>query len=339
MGKPPIAAGIDRPALEAFLHENFGPGDLHLTKIAGGQSNPTFFVDHGDRRMVLRKQPPVVLARGAHAIDREFRILKALRHTPVPVPDPILFHAEPDILDTPFYLMERIDGRVFQDCTLPGVPTSERTEMYMSVARTLASLHALRPEAVGLADYGPRGNYFERQLTRWTEAYRRSSGPPIPALDTLTVWLRDNLPRDDGQVTIVHGDFRIGNLMFHPTKPEVVGVLDWELSTLGHPLADLGYCCMPWWTSSDEFGGIRDADHAALGLPAQAEFVETYYRHAVPTGQLLPFHVAFALFRFAVIFVGISDRSREGTATSADAAEIGVLAERFAARALEDIKG
>jgi aminoglycoside phosphotransferase (APT) family kinase protein len=329
---------LDRDALARYLCEHFPPSDaaLSLERIGGGQSNPTWFVGWGDRRMVLRKKPSGDILPGAHAVEREFRVMKALAGTPVPVPEALLLEEDPGILGTPFYLMERLEGRVFGDAALPGVAPEERRAMYLSIAETLAQLHAVRPDAVGLGDFGRPGNYFKRQIGRWSKQYHASPGPRIPALDRLTAWLPGAMPPDDADVSIAHGDFRVGNMMFHPTEPRVIAVLDWELSTLGHPLADLGFCVMPWHTAPDEYCGILGLDHGALGIPDEEAFVARYFETARPTAPLQPFHVAFALFRFAVIFVGIADRARAGNAASGeDAARLGPLAERFAERGLE----
>lgn len=331
-------ADFESAALASYLAARFGPGELALERVGGGQSNPTYFVAFAGRRMVLRKQPSGPILRGAHAVDREFRVLSALADTNVPVPRPILFEPDPSTLGTPFYLMERVEGRVFHDAALPGLDPAERRAVYLAMAETLAALHSLQPEAIGLGDYGRPGNYFERQLARWSRQWKESPQEGIPDLDRLADWLASNLPPDDGSVAIAHGDFRLGNLIFHPERPEVIGILDWELSTLGHPLADLGFCCMPWHTAPDEYGGILGLDHAALGIPSREEFVAHYLAHAVPTAPLRRFHVAFALFRFAVIFVGIADRARAGNAASAEAARLGPLAGRFAQRALEVIE-
>lgn len=330
-----MTATPDRQALGRWMQEHFPDptARLSLKPIAGGQSNPTYFVDWGARRMVLRKKPSGPILPGAHAVEREFRVLSALADTPVPVPRPLKLEEDPTVLGTPFYVMERLDGRVFNDAALPDVEPNERAAIYREMAETLATLHRVVPDQIGLGDFGRPDNYFERQIARWSRQYRDSPGPRIAALDRLLDWLPANMPPDDGDSAIAHGDFRLGNLMFHPTEPRVIAVLDWELATLGHPLADLGFCVMPWHSAPDEYGGILGLDRAALGIPSRAEFINRYYAKARPTARLMPFHVAFALFRFAVIFVGIADRVRAGTANSDQAARLAPLAEAFAHRA------
>lgn len=329
-------ADFDPAALRATLDIEFGAAPMtELTRISGGQSNPTYFVTHGGRRLVLRKQPNGEILKGAHAIDREYRIMKALGQQGVPVPKMFHYHKDANAIGTPFYLMERLEGRVFEDCSLPGLEADERGAIYDAMAGAMARMHAVDPVEAGLEDFGKPGNYFERQVARWTHQLYASEAGGGPELERLADWLADNLPADDGISTVVHGDFRLGNLMFHPTKPQVLAILDWELSTLGHPLADLGFCGMTWHTSPEEYGGILGLDRAALGIPDLATFEAEYKAHARPTPPLEEFHVIFSLFRFAVIFVGIADRARAGTAAGSNAEEVGPLAQAFAKRAID----
>jgi aminoglycoside phosphotransferase (APT) family kinase protein len=325
-----MSLDFEPSALDAVVRARFGAPLLDIERISGGQSNPTYFVTAGDARLVLRKQPNGPLLKGAHAVDREFRVLDALSKTDVPVPRVLHFEADPAILGTQFYLMERLQGRVFHDAALPGLEPEERRALYLAMAETLARLHAVDPTAIGLSDFGRPGDYFERQLSRWSKQWDESPTDDIPELDVLIAHLRDLKPEDDGRVAIVHGDYRMGNLMFHPTEPRVIGILDWELATLGHPLADLGFAAMAWHCTPQDYGGIAGLDHASLGIPSQDDFVAHYMSHAKGSPPLQPFHIAFALFRFAVIFVGIADRARQGNAAGGNAHEIAPLAKQFA---------
>ncbi|WP_417426878.1 phosphotransferase family protein [Hoeflea sp.] len=334
-----MTAAIDTSAFADWLRSR-DLGKLEMIEaVAGGQSNPTFFVSAGGKAYVLRKKPGGSILKGAHAVDREYRVLAALVETDVPVPRPVAFCDDTAILGTEFYLMERIDGRVFHDAALPEMAPDEREAIYLSMAETLARLHGVRPDEVGLGDYGRPTGYFERQYSRWLSQWHAAQDFDIPALDRLAERLKDHLPKDDGQAAIVHGDYRIGNLIYHPLEPKVVGVLDWELSTLGHPLADLGFCCMPWRTMPEEYGGIRGLGAEVDGIPSQERFVAHYMQHAISAAPLEPAHEAFALFRFAVIFVGIAERARQGNAADPEARKLTPLAARFAARGLELIPG
>ena len=334
-----MSLDFETAALDAFVRERFSVPLLNVERIGGGQSNPTYFVTTGAARFVLRKQPNGPILKGAHAVDREYRVLAALAKTDIPVPHPVLFESDPSVLGTPFYLMERLEGRVFHDASLPGLAREERHALYLAMAKTLGKLHSVDPNAIGLSDFGRPGDYFERQLNRWSRQWQESPTDDIPALDRLIERLTDQRPKDDRRLAIAHGDYRMGNLMFHPTEPRVIGILDWELATLGHPLADLGFAAMAWQSRPNEYGGIAGLDLEALGIPSEAEFVAYYRAHAPDSPPLLPFHIAFAFFRFAVIFVGIADRARQGNAAGGNAHEIAPLAARFAEIGLKVMGG
>jgi aminoglycoside phosphotransferase (APT) family kinase protein len=333
-------AEFDPGPLEQFLRATVpgASGALVLERISGGQSNPTFFATIGTTRLVVRKKPAGEVLPSAHAVDREYRVMAALAATGVPVPRTVLFCDDLSVVGTPFYVMQRLEGRVFHDAALPGVSPADRTSMYLSMAETLARLHDVDPASVGLADFGRPGNYFERQIRRWTSQYQLARWRDLPDLDHLAAWLPAHLPPEE-PARICHGDFRIGNLMFHPTEPHVVGVLDWELSTLGQPLADVAFSAMGWATFPNEYGGLRGLDHTALGIPPREAYLAHYYasRKTPILRRLAPFDTIFSLFRFAVILEGIAARARAGSAAADNAASIGELAPIFARRAVETI--
>lgn len=309
---------------------------MRLQKIGGGQSNPTFFVDFDNRRMVLRKKPEGEVLPSAHAVDREYRVMRALADSALPVPPTVLYHAGTEVIGTPFYLMDRVPGRVFADNALPGMEPAERRAIYLAMAETLARLHQVDWRAAGLGDFGKPGQFFQRQLRRWTQQWALSKTRENPAIDELIDWLGAHMP-DDDTTTIAHGDFKLNNLMFHPTEPHVVAVLDWELSTLGHPLADVAFNTVPWRTLPAEFGGIRGLDLTALGIPTEQDYLAHYHR-AIGGGALpAPFHWAFAFMRWAVIFEGIAARAQRGNAVADNAAEVGALSIAMARRGLEAI--
>ncbi|WP_338642491.1 phosphotransferase family protein [Novosphingobium olei] len=324
-------------ALGAYLDSVLGVGGqaLSIEPIAGGQSNPTFFLTRGDVRMVLRKQPAAAMP-SAHAIDREYRIMSALAQSGIAVPKMIHYCSDPAVIGTPFYLMDRIEGRVFNDPALPGVSRQDRGAMYLAMADTLASLHAVDWERLGLADFGRPGDFFDRQVRRWTKQWGLAGAEPSSDIDFLIDWLPRNVPPGD-ITTIAHGDFRIGNLMFHPTEATVVGVLDWELSTLGHPAADVAYSALGWKLGAAEYMGMADLDPKSLGIPSEAEYLARYHERATHDFAVEPFHTAFSLFRLAVIFEGIAARARQGTATAENASDVGCLAGRFARLAVEQV--
>jgi aminoglycoside phosphotransferase (APT) family kinase protein len=327
---------FDISALERYLTLTIDGfyGPIRLERISGGQSNPTYFVTSGSDRFVLRKQPPGPLLPSAHAIDREYRVLTALKETGVPVPPTVLYCEDAGIIGTPFYLMERLDGRVFHDTALPGVPPAERASMYRSMAETLARLHNVDPRAIGLSDFGRHEGYFARQISRWSRQWQTARTREDAHIEALIDWLPGHIPADE-TLAIVHGDFRIGNLMFHQTEPRVIAILDWELSTLGHPLADLAHVLMAWESRPEEYGGITGLDLATMGIPEAHTFEETYYNVASHTQRLTAFHRAFAMFRWSLIFEGIAFRARSGSAAGANAGTVGLLAEIFAKKAFE----
>lgn len=332
---------FDPQRLDAWLRQALPDlrGTMRLERIGGGQSNPTYFVGFDDRQLVLRKQPGGAgLLPSAHAIDREYRVMQALAASQLPVPKMVLYHEDRELLGTPFYLMERLHGRVFANCELPGMAPAERRAIYLAMAETMARLHTVDWAAIGLADYGRQGGYFSRQIARWSKQWEMSQTAANADIERLVVWLRAHLP-DESETTISHGDFRLGNLMFHPTEPHVIAVLDWELSTLGHPLADVAFNCMAYHTLPSEYGGIRGLDLQALGIPQESEYLRHYYRASGRADGVTAFHFAFALFRMAVIFQGIAARAASGNAAGDNAAEVGTLAQAFARRAVEFIDG
>jgi aminoglycoside phosphotransferase (APT) family kinase protein len=330
------AAVLPLVTLEPWLRRTLpdAGGPLRISPVGGGQSNPTFLFDLGGPGYVLRKQPGGPVLPSAHAVDREFRILSALAKTDVPVPRPLAFCDDRAVVGTPFYVMERVEGRVFHDNALPEAGPGERAALYAAAARTLAQLHRVDIGAAGLADFGRQGSFYTRQLARWTKQHQLSAGRPIPAIDRLVERLPDLVPADD-TTRIVHGDYRMGNLMFHPREPRVVAVLDWELSTLGHPLADLAHMLMAWHSRPQEYGGLIGLDLAGLGLPPEEAVVAAYDTAAGHGLRLAPFHIAFALFRFAVVFEGIAARAQAGNAAGQNAGDLAPLAQAFAERALE----
>lgn len=335
------AAAIAR--LDAFLRGQVAglSGGIAIARTTGGMSNPTYFVDYANRRMVLRKQPDAVLMPSAHAIDREYRVLRALHGSAVPVPAPILYCDARDVVGTPFYMMERLEGRVYESYAAPGVSPAHRAAMYGDMCRTMAAIHRLDVGALGLADFGKPGDYFARQLARWSAMWAgfRKGDDDIPALDRLIEWLRAALPRSDS-LALCHGDLRIANLMFHPREPRVVGVLDWELSTLGHPLVDLAYNTQAWRMAPSENGGLLGLPLDELGIPEEDAYIERYYAEVGPGERMTDFHRAFAMFRAAVGSASVAARGLAGNAVLPDAARRGrTLALAYAGRAMAVVEG
>lgn len=289
-------------------------GPVELSPISGGQSNPTYRLTASGKNFILRRKPFGDLLKSAHAVDREFRVQHALAGTAVPVARMIALCEDDSVLGSMFYLMEEVRGRSFDDPRVPDVSADERRSIYMEMARVLATIHSVNLEAVGLTDYGPDGNYYERQLSRWTRQYRASETEVIPAMDSLIIWLEANLPADDGLRTLVHGDFRIDNLLFDHGGPNCAAVLDWELSTLGHPFADLAALVMQWGRpTGPDSRGLQGVDRAALGIPSNEAFVAEYCRHMdISAPENFGFYVAFAAFRMAAILQGVKKRALDG---------------------------
>lgn len=332
--------GIDFDAarLDDYLRTMMGSttSPLEVRRTEGGMSNPTYFLQRGQWQAVLRKQPAGVVLPSAHAIDREWRVMSKLRETDVPVPRPIHYCEDREVLGTPFYLMERLQGRVFHEFSTPGLIREDRSALFDSMVSTMAAIHRLDVAALGLADYGRAGNYFARQLKRWSEQWARfRQGPDDnPALDRIVAWLGERVPESQLQ-TLCHGDFRIGNMMFHAAEPRVIGVLDWELSTLGHPLVDVAFNCQAWRMAPDENGGLLGLDLSALGIPPEAEYLERYYELADSRERMTTFHQVFAMFRGAVGSAGVAIRGERGNGFLPDAARVGrKLARAYAERGL-----
>ncbi|MCV2355458.1 phosphotransferase family protein [Paucibacter sp. B2R-40] len=326
------AQAIDAEALGAWLaaHVAGFAGPLSIEQFKGGQSNPTYKLNTPSQAYVMRSKPAPAakLLPSAHAIEREFTVMSALAGSDVPVPRMLALCEDESVIGRAFYIMEFIPGRVLWDPALPGMSAAERAAIYEEMNRVIAALHRVNPQAIGLADYGKPGNYFERQIGRWSKQYLASVTEPIEAMDRLMAWLPANIPAsalDPGEVAIVHGDFRLDNLVFHPEQARVVAVLDWELSTLGHPLADFSYHCMTWHIhSSPAARGLAGLDFTALGIPSEADYLRRYCERCgrADISQLTAdwnFYLAYNLFRIAAILQGIAKRVSTGTASSAQA--------------------
>jgi aminoglycoside phosphotransferase (APT) family kinase protein len=309
--------------LERHLPEFRGP--LEVQQFQGGQSNPTYLLTTSTAKYVLRSKPgpAAKLLPSAHAIEREFHVMRALASQGIPVPWTHLLVTDEGVIGRAFYLMQHVEGRIFWDQSLPEVPNVERAALYDEMNRVVARLHAVDIERAGLSDYGKAGNYFERQIARWSKQYRASETEPVEAMNRLIDWLPAHIPAGD-ETTVVHGDYRMDNLIFHPTEPRIIAVLDWELSTLGHPLADFSYHCMSWHIPPGAFRGIAGLDHAALGIPAEADYIR---RYAERTGrgpiENWNFYLAYNLFRIAAILQGVYKRATEGLASSNNAVQAG----------------
>jgi len=299
-------------------------GPLTIRQFKGGQSNPTYLLEVASGKYVMRRKPPGKLLKSAHAVDREYRVISALYAAGFPVPRPYVLCEDDDVAGTTFFVMDYVEGRIFWELDLPNCDEAERRAIYDSVNQTIADLHNFDHTEIGLADYGKPGNYFARQISRWTGQYKASEIDRIREMDQLIEWLPENIP-DDETASVVHGDFRLDNMIVHPTEPRVIAVLDWELSTIGHPLADFTYHLMSWQMPEIGIGsaGLLGKDLQALGIPGEADYVRQYCertgrRDGIPNRD---FYSAFNFFRIAAIVQGIAGRVRDGTAASAHAAK------------------
>lgn len=299
---------------------------LSVTTLAGGQSNPTYLLTSGDQQFVLRKQPDGPLLKSAHAIDREYRVISALQNSTVPVPKAIAWCDDLSLVGTPFYLMSFLDGRVLVDQSLPSFSVTEREEVYREMNRVIAALHQIDPDAVGLSDYGRREGFIARQVDRWSRNLQNSTLSLSDDMRFMMEWLPSHLPQESRSV-LIHGDYRLDNLIFDAHELRVIGVLDWELSTLGDPISDFAYHCMSWHIPHDLWRGIGGVDLSKLGIPDETTYRQWYARHS---GQDVSvddttwrFYLGFNLFRMAAILHGIAERAQQGNANAADAIETG----------------
>ena len=313
---------FDEAVLEAYLAAQIPDfrGPLTVKQFKGGQSNPTYLLETPGAKYVLRRKPPGKLLPSAHAVDREYTVIKALNGTDMPVPRAYVLCEDEAIIGTAFYVMSFVEGRILWEQTLPGMAPEERIGIYDAMNETLARLHRVDPNAVGLSEFGKPGNYFARQIGRWTKQYRASETETIPEMEKLIEWLPNNIPPGD-DVSIVHGDYRMDNMVLHPTEPRVLAVLDWELSTLGHPLADFSYHLLAWRMPESGFHALG-LDLKAMGIPTEEDYIAAYCARTGRAGiPHMDFYCAYNLFRLAGILQGIVGRVRDGTAASAHAAE------------------
>ena len=323
---------FDEKALSDYLTANLEGfrAPLKVEQFEGGQSNPTFLLNSGELKYVLRKKPPGKLLPSAHQVEREYRVMQALEKTSVPVPKMLLLCEDDSIIGTPFFVMEYVSGRVLADLTLPEMKPQDRRAIYSDMVRVLAALHSVNYLELGLEDYGKPGNYFSRQIGRWSKQYVAAKTDEIDSMEKLMQYLPENVPEDNASC-IVHGDFRMENMLFHPTEPSVVALLDWELSTLGHPFGDLGYSCMPYHGGVAGKLSLDGMIGPQTGIPTEKEFVAQYCRHTgrehVPNWN---FYLAFSFFRLASILQGVYKRGVTGIASSSEALERGSLAREVA---------
>lgn len=331
---------FDIGALFRYMREHVEgfSGELEVEQFRGGQSNPTYRLTAAGKRYVLRRKPPGKLLPSAHAVDREYRVITALQGTAVPVARTYALCEDDAVIGTAFYIMDYVDGRVLWDPRLPGVSSVDRAAIFDEMNRVIAALHQVDYGQQGLSDFGKPGNYFARQIARWTKQYKASETEKIEAMDRLAEWLPENIPPGE-ETAVVHGDYRLDNLIWSPTEPRILAVLDWELSTLGHPLADFSYHCMGFRFSPDEFRGLSGVDLAALGIPNEEEYIAAYCRRTGRSGiENWDFYMAYNMFRLAGIAQGIMGRVVDGTAASQHALETGRRARPLAEAGFREVE-
>jgi aminoglycoside phosphotransferase (APT) family kinase protein len=334
---------LDLDAVNTYLSKNLPgyAGPLTATKFQVGQSNPTFLLKSPEKNYVLRRKPPGVLLKSAHAVDREYRVQAALAGSNVPVAKMHLLCEDDSVIGSMFYIMDQIDGRNFMNPEMPEMTKSGRRDVIDDMSRVLAELHMVDVDAVGLSDFGPPGNYYERQIGRWSKQYRASETDPVPAMDKLMELLGSQMPADDGQRTLVHGDYRIDNMMFEKDGTKCLAVLDWELSTIGHPYADLAAVIMQWQMPTGTEGrGLAGVDRAALGLPTDAEFIASYCaRRGLPEIENFGFYLSFCFFRMSAIIQGVLKRALDGNASNPERAmKVGQYVPVFAEHGLKALE-
>jgi aminoglycoside phosphotransferase (APT) family kinase protein len=335
-GTRPVAPqhAFDTAKLAAFMRQHVDDfrGDLEVEQFKGGQSNPTFLLTAGGHKYVMRRKPPGALLPSAHAVDREYRVISALANTDVPVAKAYALCEDTSIIGSAFYIMDYVQGRILWNSALPDHSPAERAALFDEMNRVIAALHRVDYKAVGLEGYGKPGNYLERQVARWTKQYRASETERIEAVENLIAWLPQHIPVGD-ETSIVHGDYRIDNVIFHPTEPRILAVLDWELSTLGHPLADFAYHCMTWRMPPGSSRGMAGLDLPALGIPTEEQYVAAYCRR---TGRDeisrsdWEYYMVFNMFRLTGILQGIMARALQGNASSVEALAAGKRARPLA---------
>ncbi|MBL4538392.1 MAG: phosphotransferase [Oceanicaulis sp.] len=333
-GTKPVADALkfDQAALERWMqaHVEGFAGPLTIEQFKGGQSNPTYKLETPKARYVLRRKPPGKLLPSAHAVDREYRVMKALGEQGFPAPHMFGLCEDDSVIGTAFYIMDFVEGRIFWDPYLPDLKPEDRAAIYDASNATLAHLHSIDHEAAGLGDYGKPGNYFERSIGRWSKQYKAAETQTIAAMDKLIEWLPEHAPAQE-RTSVVHGDYRLDNMIFHPTEPKVIAVLDWELSTLGDPLADFTYQLMQWRTPKDMRNGFLGADLKAMGIPTEDEYVKAYCERTGRDGiPKLDFYFAYNIFRLTSIVQGVYARSLQGNASNEKAKEMGALVQPMA---------